>query len=225
MMVGVRNLTKTYGDTVALDDVTVEWGDGLHCIAGPNGSGKTTLMRVLAGLTRPDAGSIHTPDSLGYAFQEPNIYPDLTVSENLDVFQSLTGGRAAWRETLVERLRLGPERDRKATNLSGGFKKKLDLALALLREPEALILDEPLADLDPATRRRLVAVATSYADDNCVLACTHNLGAFRDEYETLTVVVDATIHRRQTRSELESGPGAAYEAVLDEAGPQRGNGF
>ena len=58
-----------------------------------------------------------------------------------------------------------------------------------------------------------------------MLACTHNLGAFREDYETLTVVVDATVQRRQTRSELESGPGAAYEAVLDEAGPKRGNGF
>ncbi|MFB6269723.1 MAG: ATP-binding cassette domain-containing protein [Halobacterium sp.] len=224
-MLGVTDLTKTYGDSVALDGVTVEWGDGLHCVAGPNGSGKTTLMRVLAGLTRPDSGTVETPDSLGYAFQSPNVYPDLTVDENLDVFESLTGGRREWRETLVDRLRLGPERDRTAANLSGGFKKKLDLALALLKEPEALILDEPLADLDPATRRRLVSVATEYADDNCVLACTHNLGAFADDYETLTVLVDGEIRRRQSRGDADSGPAATYEDLLDDVEPGRGNGF
>lgn len=224
-MVGVTDLTKTYGDTVALDGVSVEWGDGLHCVAGPNGSGKTTLMRVLAGLTRPDSGTVAAPDSLGYAFQTPNLYPDLTVSENLDVFESLTGGRPGWRETLVDRLRLGPERDRTARNLSGGFRKKLDLALALLKEPDALVLDEPLADLDPATRRRLVAVATEYADENCVLACTHHLAAFRESYATLTVLVDGEIGRRQSRVDADAGPAVAYERLLDDVGPSRGNGF
>ena len=224
-MVGVTDLTKTYSGAVALDEVSVEWDAGLHCVAGPNGSGKTTLMRVLAGLTRPDSGTIETPDSLGYAFQSPNVYPDLTVAENLDVFESLTGGRSEWRESLVERLRLGPERERKATNLSGGFKKKLDLALALLKEPDALVLDEPLADLDPATRRRFISVATEYADENCVLACTHNLGAFRDEYETLTVLVDGEIWRRQSRCDLEAGPADAYEQLLDDVESGRGNRF
>jgi ATPase subunit of ABC transporter with duplicated ATPase domains len=120
--------------------------------------------------------------------------------------------------------RLGPQRDRKATNLSGGFAKKLDLALALLKEPDVLVLDEPLADLDPATRRRLVSVATEYATENCVVACTHNLGAFRDDFATLTVLVDAAIHRRQRRSELESGPAAVYEDVLAAAHGGDGNG-
>lgn len=224
-MLGVTDLTKTYGDTVALDDVTVEWSDGLHCVAGPNGSGKTTLMRVLAGLTRPDSGTVEAPDSLGYAFQEPNVYPDLTVRENLDVFQSLTGGRTAWRETLLDQLRLGPELDRNASDLSGGFKKKLDLALALLKEPQALILDEPLADLDPASRRRLVAVASEYAQDNCVLACTHNLAAFRESDPTLTVLVDGEVRHSPSHGEDGVAPAATYDQLLDEIGPSRGNGF
>jgi ABC-2 type transport system ATP-binding protein len=224
-MLGVTDITKTYGRSVALDDVTVAWDTGLHCVAGPNGSGKTTLMRVLAGLTRPDEGTVETPDSLGYAFQTPNVYPDLTVDENLDVFESLTGGRSEWRTEVVDRLRLAPERDRKACNLSGGFTKKLDLALALLKQPDALVLDEPLADLDPATRRRLVSVATEYADEHCVLACTHHLAAFRDEYETLTVLVDGEIRRRQSRRDADAGPADAYEQLLDDVESNRGNGF
>jgi ABC-2 type transport system ATP-binding protein len=224
-MLEARNLRKTYDGTTALDGVSLEFGDGLHCVAGPNGSGKTTLMRLLAGLTRPDAGSVSAPDSLGYAFQVPNVYPELTVRENLDVFASPTGASASWRETLVSRLRLGPERDRAASDLSGGFRKKLDLALALLKRPDALVLDEPLADLDPATRRRLVAVATEYADNHCVVACTHNLAAFRDEYETLTVLVDGRVKREWTREGLPTGPATAYDGLLSDLQSQRGNGF
>lgn len=224
-MLDATGVTKTYDGTTALDDVSVSFDAGLHCVAGPNGSGKTTLMRVFADLTRPDTGTVSTPESLGYAFQVPNVYPDLTVDENLDVFASLTGANDAWRERVVERLRLGPERDRVARNLSGGFRKKLDLALALLKRPDALILDEPLADLDPATKRRLVAVAAEYADDHCVVACTHDLAAFADDYETLTVLVDGAVRGEWTRAELDAEPGAAYEELLVEQTPDWGNGF
>jgi ABC-2 type transport system ATP-binding protein len=219
MMIRATDITKTYDGATALDGVSVDFDEGLHCIAGPNGSGKTTLMRVLAGLTRPDAGTLDCPGSLGYAFQAPNVYPNLTVRENLDVFQSLTGGDGEWRDELVDRLRLTPELDREARNLSGGFRKKLDLALALLKEPAVLVLDEPLADLDPATRRRLVVVATEYAEDHCVLACTHNLSAFDDAAETLTVLVDGEVHFRESRQELEAGPADTYRDLLTDIIP------
>ena len=219
-MLETTDLTKTYGGTRALGGVSLEFGAGLHCLAGPNGSGKTTLMRVVAGLTRPDAGAVETPGSLGYAFQQPNVYPDLTVRENLDVFQSLTGADDAWRESLVERLRLAPERDRTASALSGGFRKKLDLALALLKRPGVLLLDEPLADLDPATRRRLVAVATEYAgSDHCVLVSTHHLEAFSEQYDSLTVLVDGYVSFQQQRTDATTGPGTAYARLLDDAEP------
>lgn len=218
-MIRATDVTKTYDGTTALDGVSVDFAEGLHCIAGPNGSGKTTLMRVLAGLTRPDDGTLDRPASLGYAFQVPNVYPDLTVRENLDVFQSLTGADRAWRAELVDRLRLTPELDRAARNLSGGFRKKLDLALALLKEPAVLVLDEPLADLDPATRRRLVLVATEYAEDHCVLACTHNLEAFDDAYESLTVLVDGEVRFRESADDVQTGPAAAYRELLSEIIP------
>ena len=219
-MLETTDLTKTYGDTRALGGVSLEFGAGLHCLAGPNGSGKTTLMRTVAGLTRPDAGAVETAGPLGYAFQRPNVYPDLTVRENLDVFQSLTGADDAWRESLVEQLRLGPERDRAASALSGGFRKKLDLALALLKRPDVLLLDEPLADLDPATRRRLVSVATEYADgERCVLVSTHHLEAFSEQYDSLTVLVDGYVSFQQRRADATAGPSAAYERLLDDVEP------
>jgi ABC-2 type transport system ATP-binding protein len=224
-MLGVTHLTKTYGDATALDDVTVSFGEGLHCLAGPNGSGKTTLFRVLAGLTRPDSGSVIAPASLGCAFQTPSVYPDLTVAENLDAFASLTGADGGWRAHLVEELGLASERDRAASALSGGYRRKLDLALALLKQPDALLLDEPLADLDPATRRQLVAVATDYAADHAVLASTHHLDAFAADYDSLTVVADGRVEASWPRADAPDGPAVAYERALDAAERRRGNGF
>jgi len=224
-VLGATDLTKTYGGATALDEVSVSWGEGLHCLAGPNGSGKTTLLRVLAGLTRADGGSVSTPESVGVAFQTPNVYPDLTVAENLDVFGALAGAEDDWRATLVERLRLDPVVGRTASELSGGFRKKIDLALALLKRPDALLLDEPLTDLDPATRRRLVDTAVRYSDDHAVVASTHRLDAFADDYATLTVVVDGRVAGTWDRADAPAGPAAVYERTLDGRGSERGNGF
>ncbi|MDH5020011.1 ATP-binding cassette domain-containing protein [Halobacterium rubrum] len=224
-MLGVTDLTKTYGDATALDEVSVSWDEGLHCLAGPNGSGKTTLLRVLAGLTRADSGGVTVPDSLGVAFQTPNVYPDLTVAENLDVFGALADADDDWRASLVDQLRLGPVVGRTASDLSGGFRKKLDLALALLKRPDALLLDEPLADLDPATRRRLVATAVRYSDDHPVVASTHHLDAFSEDYATLTVVVDGRVAGAWDRSDAPASPAAVYERTLAASEAGRGNGF
>jgi len=226
-VLGATDLTKTYGDATALDEVSVSWGEGLHCLAGPNGSGKTTLLRVLAELTRPDGGSVSTPESVGVAFQTPNVYPDLTVAENLDVFGALAGANDGdWRATLVDQLRLDPVVGRTASELSGGFRKKLDLALALLKRPDALLLDEPLADLDPATRRRLVDTAVRYSDDHAVVASTHHLDAFADDYATLTVVVDGRVAGTWDRADAPASPAAVYERTLpDGRESERGNGF
>lgn len=224
-MLGVTDLTKTYGDATALDGVSVSWCEGLHCLAGPNGSGKTTLLRVLAGLTRADSGSVTAPDSLGVAFQTPNVYPDLTVAENLDVFGALADADDDWRASLVDQLRLDPVVGRTASELSGGFRKKLDLALALLKRPDALLLDEPLADLDAATRRRLVATAVRYSDAHPVVASTHHLDAFSEDYATLTVVVDGRVAGAWNRSDAPASPAAVYERTLAASEAGRGNGF
>ncbi|QRY25739.1 ABC transporter ATP-binding protein [Halobacterium sp. BOL4-2] len=219
-MITATDLTKTYGETTALAAVSVAWDEGLHCLAGPNGSGKTTLLRVLAGLTRHDSGSVTVPESLGVAFQTPNVYVDLTVAENLDVFGALAGATDEWRASLVDQLRLDPVAGRTAGALSGGFQKKLDLALALLKRPDALLLDEPLADLDPATRRRLVDTVTRYSAEHTVVASTHHLDAFADDYATLTVVRDGRLLDSWDRPAAPNDPGSVYNRLLD-----RENGF
>ena len=194
----VAGVTKRYGSVTALSDVSLTVSPGrLHGLVGPNGSGKTTLFHVLSGLARPTDGRVVSPAaSVGVGFQTPRFYPDLTVRENLRVFRSFAGNPppADWTETLLEALRLDPAAHRKAGDLSGGFRTKLDLALAMIKRPRYLLLDEPLTDVDGHSRRRIVAFLADYSGEKrSVVVSTHNVEAFADAFDRLTVLADGTV--------------------------------
>lgn len=190
-MIELDGVRKEYGDVVAVRDLTLSVGGGqFHCLIGPNGSGKTTVFRLLLGLARPTAGTLSIEGgTVGCGFQRPNFYPDLTVRENLSVFASLVGSPSReWRETVVDELRLRRALDRPAHDLSGGFARKLDLALALLKRPDYLLLDEPLAALDDVSKERLLDFLSAYAGDATVLVSTHHVADFEPYTDRLTVM-------------------------------------
>ncbi|ELY51359.1 ABC transporter ATP-binding protein [Natronorubrum bangense] len=193
------DVTKRYGETTALEGLSLTFCPGtFHGLIGPNGSGKTTLFALLAGLTRPSSGRIERDSAatVGYSFQEPRFYPALTVRENLEIFRGFAAEPPpkTWLETLLEELRLEPAADRRAAELSGGFRKKLDLALALVKRPQFLLLDEPLADVDDYSRRRIRSFLETYqTDDRTVVVSTHNVAAFADRLDRLTVIVDGDL--------------------------------
>lgn len=224
-MLTVDGVHKTYGDIEALDDVTLQFGGGqFHCLLGPNGSGKTTLFRLLLGLTNPTAGSVSTPESLGCGFQRPNFYPGLTVRENIDVFASLVGAvEDEWRQRLVSELRLGRALDRPAADLSGGFARKLDLALALLKRPDFLLLDEPLGALDDISKERLLAFLDEYTDaGNTVVVSTHHVADFEPYLDRVTVMYDGRVLLDRNRGDIDLGEAESLQAfyvqrVLDES--------
>jgi ABC-2 type transport system ATP-binding protein len=197
MALTVDAVRKVYGDVVAVDGVSLSFGGGqFHCLIGPNGSGKTTLFRLLVGLAQPTEGDVSTPDgTIGCGFQEPNFYPDLTVRENIDVFAGLVAAPdSGWRETLVSELRLGGALDRPAGDLSGGYARKLDLALALLKHPDYLLLDEPLGALDDVSKHRLLAFLDGYATDgNTVVVSTHHVTDFEPFLDRVTVMYDGAV--------------------------------
>ncbi|MDR3451965.1 MAG: ATP-binding cassette domain-containing protein [Rhodoferax sp.] len=166
---------------IALDDVslTVEAGS-LTALVGPDGAGKTTLLRLVAGLLKPDAGTLTVlgidvvrdpqavQDRISYMPQRFGLYEDLSVQENLDLYADLHGVPAALRATryaqLMEMTDLGHFTDRPAGRLSGGMKQKLGLACTLVRSPELLLLDEPTVGVDPLSRRELWQIVRHLVD-------------------------------------------------------------
>jgi ABC-2 type transport system ATP-binding protein len=178
---GGRDLVVRFGDDVALDGVTLDLLPGtITVVVGGDGAGKTTLLRVLAGALDPASGHVDRPDPrrVGYVAAAPGGYPDLTVLENLSFAASAYGAGRDRIEDLVRRTGLGEARRRLARHLSGGMRRKLGVAMALVHGPDLLVLDEPTTGVDPVSRVDLwrmfagaaaagaaVMVATTYVDE------------------------------------------------------------
>ncbi len=182
---GVIALSVNYGRRPALVDVTLAVpGGAITAVVGSDGSGKTTLARALAGALKPSAGSVRRPASrrIGYVSAASGVYRDLTVDENLEFTGGAYGLRGAGLRQraaqLLARTDLTHAHDRLAGDLSGGMRQKLAFAMAVLHEPELLILDEPTTGVDPVSRAELwrliaraaaagtgVLFATSYLDE------------------------------------------------------------
>ena len=165
--ISVRGLVKTFGGVTALHGITLEVPPGqVLGLLGPNGAGKTTLIRILLGLTRPTsgearllgeaAGSREVLTRVGYMPQDLAVYLDLTVEENVALFGRLygvTGGRLRAREAEVLSLvQLSERRRSLVSELSGGMRRRVSLAAALLADPDLLLLDEPTVGVDPELR-------------------------------------------------------------------------
>jgi len=145
-----RDVHKAYGRHRVLSGAGLEVRPGqLVAVVGENGSGKSTLLRILAGTLAADRGEVRLTGTLGYCPQEPVVNDNLTVGQHLRYFAAahrLTSLRRAGE--LVELLRFGQFKDRAAGALSGGTRQKLNLTLALLHDPDVLLLDEPYQGFD-----------------------------------------------------------------------------
>jgi ABC-2 type transport system ATP-binding protein len=159
----LREVTVRFGRTVALNaaSFSVRPGDTV-AVLGPDGAGKSTLLRVMAGLLPPATGSVQSAlkrGALGYAGSSFDLYTDLTVTENLEFFGRLRGldreRLEARKSAMLELTGLKEARDRLAGRLSGGMKKGLSLACALVHEPPLLLLDEPTVGVDPVSKHAL----------------------------------------------------------------------
>jgi ABC-type multidrug transport system ATPase subunit len=190
-LVEARGLRKVYPDgTVAVDGVDLEAGRGVTVLMGPNGSGKTTTLMMIAGALMPGGGVVRVcghdmwrgdwarPRScVGFAPQNMPFREKLTVIENLTWYGMIRGlgpGEARRRgRRLLEEVGLEGVEGRKVAQLSGGMRRRLAIAAALIGDPEVVILDEPTSGLDPAARRRLWGLLGRLAKDRAVVASTH----------------------------------------------------
>ena len=190
--IDVAGLEKRFGRTTALAGTTFELRPGITGLLGPNGAGKTTLMRMLATVLAPDAGRLRIlgldPSvgaerlairrRLGYMPQEPGFHRNFTAFEFVDYVAILKEhvdrrARHAEARRVLELVGLGDVSQRKVKALSGGMRRRLALAQALLGDPSVLVLDEPTAGLDPEQRLRFRELASDLAHDRIVLLSTH----------------------------------------------------
>ena len=166
-IIRVSGIRKTYGKTVAVDDVSFEVEEGeIFGLIGPNGAGKTTTMECVEGLRRPDRGSISVlsldpirdarrlQQKVGVQLQQAQLQKRISVSEAVDLWASLYP-RAIDGDALLERLGLADKRTAWFMTLSGGQKQRLFIALALIHDPDVVLLDELTTGLDPQARRAI----------------------------------------------------------------------
>jgi ABC-2 type transport system ATP-binding protein len=182
-MLDVDGVTKRYADVVALDGCTFSvTPKRLVGLLGPNGAGKTTLMRCLLGLVQPDSGSLRwrgepireqTRRRFGYMPEERGLYPSMPVLEQVVHFARLSGvGRAAANRSaraVLDRVGAGDLTDRRVEQLSHGNQQRVQLAVALVHEPDLLVLDEPFAGLDPLGVDTLGGLLRDLAGDGTAL--------------------------------------------------------
>ena len=185
----ICEITKQYKDKCAVDSVSLTLTPGVWGLLGANGAGKTTLMRMIAGIQRPTSGSIRYDgieigalkesyrDIFGYLPQEFGFYPGFSVQDYLEYIAALKGlTRAETRSrihTLLKRVSLYDVRRKKISKLSGGMKRRVGIAQALLNDPEVLVLDEPTSGLDPGERVKFRNLLSEFAHDRIVLISTH----------------------------------------------------
>lgn len=186
----IDRVTKHFGDDVAVDGIslTVRTGGTILGIIGPSGSGKTTTIRMLTGALAPTDGRVRvlgedpraflrqTRERIGYMPQQFTLYPDLTARENVDFVASLFGilWRTRHRRTreVLQLVDLWDVRGRRAGRLSGGMQRRLELASALVHDPDVMFLDEPTAGIDPILRVKVWDELHRLRDDGRTLLVT-----------------------------------------------------
>ena len=230
--VRLRGVTKAFGRTPVLRgiDLDVPKGDVLSLL-GPNGSGKTTLIRVIATLTKPDAGEVHVCNvglgrrsahlrrMIGLVGHDPLLYDDLTARENFRFVCRMFGlDRTDERvEAVTESMGMTDDLDRRIGAMSHGMKKRCSIARALLHDPPVLLLDEPETGLDQDALTLLDAVISHRsAQSRTVIMTTHNLDRAIDLGDRMAVLANGRVAYDES---LESvGPQAAREAYLRHTG-------
>jgi ABC-2 type transport system ATP-binding protein len=173
-------IVKRFGEREALKGVSVSAGRGeLVAIIGPNGAGKTTLLSILAGVQKPDSGSVsRAPEELGWVPQQAALYGKLTVAENLRLFARLERcpDVPAAVDRMLKQTALEERANDQVAELSGGNRQRVNIAIGLLSQPEVLLLDEPSAALDPRQRQRLWEFINDLAAlGTTVVYSTHNV--------------------------------------------------
>lgn len=238
MVLSIDRLTKTFGNKIAVDNISMEMRPGVYGLVGANGAGKTTLMRMISAILEPTCGEVLLDgksvadmgadyrDMLGYLPQDFGYYPHYTAKDYLLYIAVLKGipRREAMKKSkqLLDSVGLRDVSNKKIRTFSGGMKQRLGIAQALLNDPRILILDEPTSGLDPKERVRFRNLISSFANDRIVLLSTHivsDVEAIADRVFVMKngrIVSDGSIHEL-----LEEVEGHVWEIAVDPADTEK----
>ena len=204
----ISRLCQRYGRKPALQDISLDIGPRMTGLLGRNGAGKTTLMKTLVTLMPPAAGNIHicgipvnqtrkVRSITGYLPQEFSMYPSMKVWEVLDYLGILSGldkpTRSRRTEEILAAVNLTEERDKKVKALSGGMKRRLGVAQALLHDPVVIIADEPTVGLDPEERVRLRTLLVELAKEKIVILSTHIVEDIEAACENVAIIEEGRL--------------------------------
>jgi len=233
MDIALTSVTKRFsGGVTALDRVSFTVTPGMFGLLGPNGAGKTTLMRILSTLLEPDQGSVafgeidlrEDPQAvrrlIGYLPQELGFYRQLTGPEYLDLVAGMKGlsAREARPETarLLEQVNLAHQRKKRIGEYSGGMRRRLGIAQALLGDPQVIIVDEPTAGLDPEERLRFRNLLADLSAQRTILLSTHIVADVETTCERLAVLNRGhLLYAGPTEQLLEQADGQVWQLDLD----------
>ncbi len=227
VVLAAHGLSKRFGARVALREVSFDVGPGeLVALIGPNGAGKTTLLSVLAGVQQADGGSVGgqgsqggQADRIGWVPQQPAVYTKLTVAENLALWARLE--RVADPPETVRRMLvqtdLADRAGEQVGRLSGGNRQRVNIAVGMLSQPAALLLDEPSAALDPIQRGRLWEFIQGLtAHGTSVIFSTHNVAEAERYAERVLVLDEGRLlfdGSPETLMREATGPGEAADGI------------
>lgn len=217
-MVSINNISKSYSGKIILDNVSLEIKDGqIYGLIGPSGAGKTTLIKMIVGMEKSDNGEIKImqkkiPDlkilqSIGYMAQADSLYPDLTGEENLKFFSALFKLNKKTQKERIEYtaglVNLSNELKKKVSNYSGGMKRRLSLAVALIQDPPLLILDEPTVGIDPELRLNIWNELNrlKIEENKTIIVTTHVMDE-AEKCDCLSMVRDGVILASGSPNEL-----------------------
>ena len=227
----IHNMNKFYGKKQALFDINLTIEQGMFGLLGRNGAGKTTLMKTIAALHKKKSGEVTVCGvpvekakkiraMTGYLPQDFSMYPNMRTDEALDYLGALSGIPAQERkkrvDLLLEKVNLTEHRRKKVKELSGGMKRRLGIAQALIHNPEVIIVDEPTAGLDPEERIRFRNLLCEIAEDRIVILSTHIVGDIESTCEKIAVMDEGRILWKGTVKELiQNASGHIYTANIE----------
>lgn len=227
----INNLCKRYGNKVVLDGISLQIDSGMFGLLGPNGAGKTTLMRILTTLIPPTSGTLEVNgipinnrkgirEITGYLPQDFSVYPTFSVYETLDYLAIMSRiaddkFRKKVIMQLLEKVNLLRYSKVKVKALSGGMKRRLGIAQALLANPQILIIDEPTAGLDPEERIRFRNMLESLSSERIVILSTHIVEDIGSTCEHMSILNNGKVAYAGSVSKLlESAEGFVWGGLI-----------